>query len=73
MRFGICAKVERAAELRAAGADFVEENIQAFLQGLIDDAEWQGTEIARGSVIADLGRQLLGAGRFENRRALRGF
>jgi sugar phosphate isomerase/epimerase len=51
MRFGICAKVQRAGELRSAGADFVEENIQAFLQGLISDSEWQGMEIARGSAL----------------------
>jgi sugar phosphate isomerase/epimerase len=41
MRFGICAKVERSAELRAAGADFVEENVQTLLQGLTDDAKWR--------------------------------
>jgi sugar phosphate isomerase/epimerase len=49
MRFGICAKAQRAAELRSAGADFVEENIQSFLQGFVPDAEWQGAEIARKS------------------------
>src|SRR5580658_3342487 len=43
MRFGICAKAQRAEELRAAGADFVEENVQTFLRGLVEDAEWQGT------------------------------
>ncbi len=51
MRFGICAKAQRAGELRSAGADFVEENIQAFLQGFISDSEWQGMEIARGSAL----------------------
>ena len=43
MRFGICAKFQRADELRMAGADFVEENVQTFLRGLLSDAEWQGT------------------------------
>jgi sugar phosphate isomerase/epimerase len=42
MRLGICTKVERATELRDAGADFVEENVQTLLQGLIDDAKWDG-------------------------------
>jgi sugar phosphate isomerase/epimerase len=51
MRFGICSKVQRAGELRSAGADFIEENIQAFLQGLLPDPEWQGAEIARGSAL----------------------
>lgn len=49
MRFGICAKAQRAAELRSAGADFIEENIQTFLQGLAPDAEWQGADIAKTS------------------------
>ncbi|MGD0389879.1 MAG: sugar phosphate isomerase/epimerase family protein [Tepidisphaeraceae bacterium] len=43
MRFGICANAKRAEELRSAGADFVEENVQTFLRGLLNDAEWQGT------------------------------
>ena len=51
MRFGICSKAQRAGELRSAGADFVEENIQAFLQGFIADAEWQGMEVARASAL----------------------
>jgi sugar phosphate isomerase/epimerase len=49
MRFGICAKVQRAGELRSAGADFVEENIQSFLQGLAPDADWHGIEAAKES------------------------
>lgn len=51
MRLGICAKVERAAELRAAGADFVEENVQTLLQGLTDDAKWRGMERINGSAL----------------------
>jgi sugar phosphate isomerase/epimerase len=51
MRLGICTKVERAAELRDAGADFVEENVQALLQGLIDDAEWGGMKRTAGSAL----------------------
>jgi sugar phosphate isomerase/epimerase len=51
MRFGICAKVQRAADLRAAGADFVEENVQSFLLGMLDDAEWHGLDAAKGSAL----------------------
>jgi sugar phosphate isomerase/epimerase len=43
MRFGICTKASRAPEVRSAGADFIEENVQTFLRGLLEDAEWQGT------------------------------
>ncbi len=42
MRFGICAAVEHGAELAAAGCDFTEENVQTFLQGLVEDNQWQG-------------------------------
>jgi sugar phosphate isomerase/epimerase len=51
MRFGICTKAQRAGELRAAGADFVEENIQSFLHGLAADADWHGVEIAKASAL----------------------
>lgn len=51
MRLGICTKVEHAAELRAAGADFVEENVQTLLQGLTDDAQWHGMERVNGSAL----------------------
>jgi len=51
MRFGICSKAQRAGELRSAGADFVEENVQAFLQGTLADQEWRGMEIARLSAL----------------------
>jgi len=49
MRFGICAKAQQSDELRSAGADFVEENIQSFLQGSTDDAQWDGIKIAKAS------------------------
>jgi sugar phosphate isomerase/epimerase len=41
MRFGICAKAQRAEELRSAGADFLEENVQVLLRGTLSDAEWE--------------------------------
>ena len=51
MRLGICTKVERAAELREAGADFVEENVQTFLQGLIEETKWDGMKRLRQSAL----------------------
>jgi sugar phosphate isomerase/epimerase len=54
MRFGICAKAQRGPDLRAAGADFVEENVQAFLQGQVDDAQWDGLKAARQGGLAVL-------------------
>jgi sugar phosphate isomerase/epimerase len=54
MRFGICAPVERAAELKAAGCDFVEENVQNFLQGLVEDSKWLGQAKASASPLTVL-------------------
>jgi sugar phosphate isomerase/epimerase len=51
MQFGICAPVESAADLKAAGADFVEENVQTFLQGGVDDSQWKGPERLRGAAL----------------------
>jgi sugar phosphate isomerase/epimerase len=51
MRFGICSKAQRSAELRAAGADFVEENVQTFLQGMLDEVEWHALETAKASAL----------------------
>ena len=44
MRFGICTAVENAADVKAAGWDFVEENVQGLLQGQLPDAEWKGAD-----------------------------
>jgi sugar phosphate isomerase/epimerase len=51
MQFGICAPVESAADLKTAGADFVEENVQTFLRGLVDDSQWNGPERLRGAAL----------------------
>jgi sugar phosphate isomerase/epimerase len=48
MRFGICARVEAAADIQAAGADYIEENVQSLLQGKVEDAQWTGMERVRG-------------------------
>jgi sugar phosphate isomerase/epimerase len=59
MRFGICAKAQRSPEIRAAGADFVEENVQSFLQGVLDEAEWHNLEIAKASTLPILAANAL--------------
>lgn len=40
--FGVCTSVENAAVVKAAGWDFVEENVQGLLQGDKPEAEWTG-------------------------------
>jgi sugar phosphate isomerase/epimerase len=42
MRFGICTSVDRSAEVKAAGWDFVEESVQNFLRGRVADDQWDG-------------------------------
>jgi sugar phosphate isomerase/epimerase len=49
MQLGIYNPVENAAAIKAAGWDFVEENVQTFLQGQIPDDEWHGVERVKKS------------------------
>src|SRR5688500_2111279 len=51
MQFGVYAPVETAPAVKAAGWDFIEENVQTFLQGQIPDAGWKGIERTRDSVL----------------------
>jgi sugar phosphate isomerase/epimerase len=51
MRFGICAKIDRGGELKSAGADFVEENVQTLLQGLVDDGQWRAPEASGAAAL----------------------
>lgn len=44
MHWGICGSLEKTAEMKAAGWDFVEENVQGFLQAQTSDREWPGWE-----------------------------
>lgn len=39
-QFGICIAPDQAAEVKAAGWDFVEGHVQNLFQGLVDDAAW---------------------------------
>jgi sugar phosphate isomerase/epimerase len=47
MLFGICTSVVNAAAVKAAGWDYVEENVQNLLQGLVPDSQWQGEKLTR--------------------------
>ena len=40
MLFGICAPLASAAAVKAAGWDYVEDNVQGLLQGLVPDDQW---------------------------------
>jgi sugar phosphate isomerase/epimerase len=41
MLFGICTSVANADAVKAAGWDYIEDNVQSLLQGLTPDAQWQ--------------------------------
>lgn len=46
MQFGICTAVENSEAVKNVGWDFVEENVQGFLQGTLPDHEWAGEKRA---------------------------
>jgi sugar phosphate isomerase/epimerase len=51
MKFGICTDVGNSPAMRAAGWDFVEENVQTRLKGRLADADWRGREeVARSAL-----------------------
>jgi sugar phosphate isomerase/epimerase len=52
MQFGIYTSVENAPAVKDAGWDFVEENVQTFLQGTIPDEQWQGIERTTHAALA---------------------
>jgi sugar phosphate isomerase/epimerase len=51
MQFGICTSVANASAVKAAGWDYIEENVQNFLQGLAPDSQWHGERLARESAV----------------------
>jgi sugar phosphate isomerase/epimerase len=51
MEFGICTSIDNAPAARAAGWDYVEEGVQALLQGLTADEQWQGLAKAKASAL----------------------
>ena len=54
MLFGICTPSSNATALRAAGWDYVEDNVQGLLQGLVPDDQWA---VPRAGGAARAGRQ----------------
>ncbi len=52
MLFGICTPSTNAAALRAAGWDYVEDNVQGLLQGLVPDDQWAAPAPAALPVLA---------------------
>jgi len=51
MKLGICTSIENSALMKSQGWDFVEENCQNILQGLLNDDEWTGDERASRSAL----------------------
>jgi sugar phosphate isomerase/epimerase len=51
MRFGVCAAVDKAGVLKAAGWDFVEETVPRFLAPETPEGEWKGEALAKGSAL----------------------
>src|ERR1019366_5699864 len=46
MKFGICTSWTSAKAVQSAGWDYIEESVQAVLQGTVDDANWtEGAKI----------------------------
>jgi sugar phosphate isomerase/epimerase len=41
VKLGVCISINHAAAMRAAGWDFIEENVQNILQGLVPDDQWK--------------------------------
>jgi sugar phosphate isomerase/epimerase len=49
MQLGVYTTVENAAAAQASGWDFVEENVQTFLQGTLPDDQWHGEQRVRSA------------------------
>ncbi len=51
MQFGICTSVDNSAAVKAAGWDYVEENVQGLLKGQTADDAWDGLSRVSGAVL----------------------
>lgn len=51
MKFGICGSLADAAAIKAAGWDYVEENVQNILQGTISDEQWKQESTIKSAVL----------------------
>jgi sugar phosphate isomerase/epimerase len=56
---GICTSVEKAAQVQAAGGDFVEAGVAALLQGQLPDEQWQGRQRVAGLPLPVLAANML--------------
>lgn len=59
VKFGICTGIGQTAVVKAAGWDFVEENVQGLFKGLEEDARYTGQQIVSGSVLPVLAANCL--------------
>lgn len=59
IRLGICTAVANAAAVKAAGWDFVEENVQSVLQGNVADDAWKGRAAIEGAALPVLSANCL--------------
>ena len=59
MRFGVCSSLDRVADVKAAGFDFIEASVQELLQGTAEDAAWTGEALAARSPLPILTAYLL--------------
>lgn len=65
MQFGICGSLDNAPAMKAAGWDYVEENVQNLLQGSLADADWQGDSRAKASSLPVLAANVLMPGQLK--------
>jgi sugar phosphate isomerase/epimerase len=49
VRFGVCASLDRAPLIKAAGWDYLEASVQELLQGSVPDDQWDGAARAKHS------------------------
>jgi sugar phosphate isomerase/epimerase len=51
MKFGICTSLTNAVAVKAAGWDYVEENVQTLLQGQVADEQWAQVAAANAATL----------------------
>jgi D-psicose/D-tagatose/L-ribulose 3-epimerase len=59
MKLGICAPLEKAADVKAAGADFIEVMVQPLTQPTVADDQWKGVESVKASPLPVLAANVL--------------
>jgi sugar phosphate isomerase/epimerase len=59
MKFGICTGPGEAAVMKTQGWDYVEDSVQALLQGTLQDEQWKGEERAANRALPILSANML--------------